>query len=401
MPALLERSTPRGCLVGALLLAGATGAIAQDLTVPKRYQSLYASLAQRIERFAAPLPRPVPEPPLLRAALLTSAACERAQNLASEARWRDVLTELDALRRIGAQAIVLDICDPLLTPAFADPRPLLERYANLANEVRQREMRLLVRHGSLPPGNGAVQGARYYQHMTPQRLFQERLEEAKSIVVAVQPDDLTLASRPQADAIGMRVSPREWRNHMQRSASALRSAFGDFAPPLGAGSGVWDDPGYVEAFAGIAGIAYIDLSFYPVTVGQEDLLERMLAWPRRIRGIDPQKRIVVSGAWLSKATAKEPWRNEPEPDALAREAFSFWSPLDVNFLRTLAQCARAEQIELLGVSRPRYFFAYLDFFDPQTYKANARLLEELAAQRAAGAMERGGLTDTGRAFGGL
>jgi len=56
---------------------------------------------------------------------------------------------------------------------------------------------------------------------------------------------------------------------------------------------------------------------------------------------------------------------------------------------------------LMAASRPRYFFAYLDFFDPATYRANARLLDELAAQRAASAMERAELTDTGRAFGGM
>jgi hypothetical protein len=55
----------------------------------------------------------------------------------------------------------------------------------------------------------------------------------------------------------------------------------------------------------------------------------------------------------------------------------------------------------MAASRPRYFFAYLDFFDPATYRANARLLDELAAQRAASAMERAELTDTGRAFGGM
>ena len=80
---------------------------------------------------------------------------------------------------------------------------------------------------------------------------------------------------------------------------------------------------------------------------------------------------------------------------------TYFSDARFKFLRALAHGARVKDIELVGVSRPRHLFAYLDFFDPTTFRASARLLDELATQRAALAMQQGGLTETGRAFGGL
>jgi hypothetical protein len=160
---------------------------------------------------------------------------------------------------------------------------------------------------------------------------------------------------------------------------------------------VWGDAAFVDAFASVPGLAYIDLRFYPLSAGGRGMLERVLAWPDRIRAIDPSKRIVLSQAWLSKATDREPASGTA--DVVARQAFGFWAPLDAKFLQSMAQAARAKDIELVGVAQPRHLFAYLDFFDPATFRANARLLDELATRRAEAAMQRGELTDTGRAFG--
>jgi len=382
--------------------APAHNAAAQNLSVPKKQAALYQALDAQLSAFEAALPPFIQEePPLLRAAPLTALRCEHAADLGNQARWQTALSQLDGLRRVGAQAVVLEICYPLLTPEFRDPHALLERYANFANEVRLRDLKLLVQHTSLPPLSGMAETGRYYRGMTRQRLMRERFEEAKSIVLALQPDYLTLVSDPRADSAGLALKPRDWRGYLERASTDLRRDLGDLVPPLGAGLGMWGETATLEAFAAVPGLAYIDLRFYPTTAGKEDLLERLVTWPQRIRTIDPGKRILLSEAWLYKGGAGEPFKGAADANALAREAFGFWSPLDVKFLRATAHAARASGVELLGVSRPQYFFAYLDFFDPATYRARALLLIELAAQRAAAATQRGELTDTGRAFGAM
>jgi hypothetical protein len=384
-------------LAGAL----ATPAAAQNLSVPKKHAALYQALDAQLNAFQARLPNLTPEPSLLRAAQLGALRCEHAADLGSLARWDAALRELEALRRAGAQALALEICYPLLSPEFRDPRPLLEQYANFANQVRLRDMQLLVQHDALPPLSGMAETGRYYRGMTRQRFMRERYEEAKSIVLALRPDYLTLVPEPRGAVAGVKLGVKDWRSYLRRATGDLKRDLGEAVPPLGAGLGLWDATATLESLAAVPGIDYIDLRFYPLAVGADDLLERLVTWPQRVRTIDPGKRIVLGGVWLYKGTASEPFKGVPNANVLAREAFGFWSPLDVKFLRAAAQAARASGVELITVSRPRYFFAYLDFFDPTTYRASARLLDELATQRAASAMERGELTDTGRAFGGM
>jgi hypothetical protein len=381
-------------------LTAALEARGQDFTLPKKYQSLYQDLDRQLAAFMRSLP-PAPAGRELRRAAPLALPCEAAVDLQRGRRWEAALQELDALRRVGTQVVVLEVCYPMLTPAFQDPRPLLEAFANLANQVRLREMALMVEHRVLPLTSASIQATRYYHGMKRTRFFSERLEEARSLVLALQPDYLTLIADPAAPAAGLRLTASQWRTHIASVTSRLQSDLGDLVPPLGAGSGVWGERPFIEAFAAVPGLAYIDLRFYPLEVSGRKLLDRVLEWPDRVRAIDPSKRVVLSQAWLSKAHANEPFRGSPDPTVVAREAFGFWAPLDAKFLRAMAQAARTREIELLGVSRPRHLFAYLDFFDPATFRLSARLLDELADQRAAAGMQQGRLTEPGRVFGAL
>ena len=297
--------------------------------MPKKHQALYDALNAQVAAFQHRLARVTREPPLLRGAPLAALGCEHAADLGNEARWQAAVHELDALRRAGVQAIALETVLPLLSPGFHEPQPLLERYANLANEVRLRDMKLLVQHKALPPTRAMAQSGRYYQRLSKQRFLRERYEEAKSIVLALQPDYLTLVSDPREDAAGLKLSPRDWRGYLQRASTDLRRELGDFVPPLGAGLGLWGETSTLETFASVPGLAYIDLRFYPARAGNEDLLDRLLAWPDRVRAIDPGKRIVLSEAWLYKSSPVESFKGTPELNIVAREAFGFWSPLDV------------------------------------------------------------------------
>jgi hypothetical protein len=389
------RTFAAAAFAAALALPG----VAQDTAVPKKYQSLYHALDAELARFARALPAVPAGREVRRAALLTSMRCDSGAELLSSARWDAAMLELDAFQRAGTHVVVLPVCYPLLTPAFQDPRPLLEQLANLANQVRLREMGLLVDHRVMPAGSAPMQATRYYQRMGRERFFKERGEEVKALAIALQPDYLTLISDPQAPVAGMKFSARDWRAHVRRLASQLPRELGDFAPALGAGVALWGDPAFVDAFAAVPGLAYIDLRFYPLAAGGQTMLERVLAWPDRIRMIDPSKRIVLSQVWLSKATDREPASGTA--DVVARQAFGFWAPLDAKFLQSMAHAARAKDIELVGVAQPRHLFAYLDFFDPATFRANARLLDELATRRAEAAMQRGELTVTGLAYGAL
>jgi len=387
-----------GATLGLALLCG--NAPAQDPQVPKQQRALYDALQGRVSAFRAALPRVPGDPPLLRGAPLRALSCATPGELSSPLRRAQAQREMDGLRHAGVQVVVLDVCHPLLTPAFHDPRPMLELLANVANDVRVRGLRLLLRHASLPPEQAVLQGRRHYAGMTKARFFHERAEEAKLLVLAVQPDYLTLVTDPRSQA-GLRLRPSDWRRHLDETATRLRSELADLVPPLGAGSSMAQSPTYVDAFAGVEGLDYIDLRFYRASSGQDALLERLIAWPRAVRARDPDKRVVLSEVWLAKASGDEAAPGPYSGASAARASFDYWSSLDAAFLRAVAQASRAGGIDVLAISRPDLLFAYLDFFDPTLFRARPRHVLEFAEQRAAAAREAGELSLTGRAFGAL
>jgi hypothetical protein len=388
-----------GLLVVLASLGWALEGFAQN--APKKYQSLYRELDTQLSEFHRRLPARSSGKAPIRAASLLGANCHRGEFILSDVQREATLRELDALKELGAEGIVLEICYPLLTPAFRDPQPFIEYYANLANEVHVRGMQLVVEHNSLLPAYASVDVRPYYGKLTKQRFARERFAELKAILLATNPDYLTLVSDPRTHTAGLNLTVSDWRSYVQRSVDTLSEQLGSFPTLLGAGSGLWDDFDYVQAFAEIRGLSYIDLHLYPLTAGGQSNLERLLAWPDRIRAIDPGKRIIVSELWLYKAGAEERFGSVAEPSVVARDVFSFWTPLDRKFLHIVGIAAREKGIELVAPYWSRYFFAYLDYNDPSTFKLRPSDLLNAASQRAYAAILKGQYTDTGLAFRGM
>jgi hypothetical protein len=367
-------------------------------SAPKRYQNIYRELESELSAFQRSLPPVSAGKAPIRAATLSSANCQRGEIMLSDIERDTALRELDALKSAGADGVVLQVCYPLLTPAFRDPQPFLDYYANLANAVRARDMKLLVEHVALLPAYASVDARPYYKKLTKQRFTKERFDELKTILLALQPDYLTLVSEPRTQSAGLQLTVKEWRSYVQRSIEALTQQLGSFPTLLGAGSGLWEDFAYVEAFAGIKGLGYIDLHLFPLAAGGQSNLKRLMEWPDRIRKIDLDKRIVVSEFWLYKSTAAEPFKLPLELNASARNVFGFWAPLDQKMLRVVGVAAREKGIELIAPFWSRYFFAYVDYNDPLTFRLNAKDLMGLGNQRAYEAIQRGQVTDTGLVF---
>ena len=123
--------------------------------------------------------------------------------------------------------------------------------------------------------------------------------------------------------------------------------------------------------------------------------------PDRIRAIDAGKLIVLSEFWLYKLGTDEKFKGTLDPNVVARDPFSFWAPLDQKLLRIVGRAVRSKNFELAAPFWSRYFFAYLDYSDPLTYRLNARQLFDLAGQRAYEAILNNRVTETGGAFRGM
>ncbi len=217
-------------------------------------------------------------------------------------------------------------------------------------------------------------------------------------MLALQPDYVTLVSEPSAQNAGLKLSVKDWRAYVSKSLDLLTQQLGSISTMLGAGCGLWDDFEVVQAFAGVTRLHYIDLHLYPLIAGGEKNLERLLSWPDRIRSIAADKSIVLSELWLYKLGASDKFKGNLDPAIMARDVFGFWAALDQKFLRIVGRAARAKNIDWIAPFWSRYFFAYLDYNDPLTFRLNTRQLVDLAAQRAYQAILNNQVTETGVAF---
>ncbi len=396
---------PIGLLLYLATLAPARAADADPptpATVPQEYRALYAELATRLNGFEARLGDPEPRKIALATNLLT--ANSHAGPALLRPDWqRYNLLYLDRLQALGLNAVAVTISYPLLTPAFGDPAPYLRFYETLAIEVRRRGMKLLVEHNVLLPGYTLVPVQPYYAQLDFKRFTRERYAEVLRIVQHVRPDYLSLVLEPQTHgiALGKRLGLNDWTRYVRNMITNLAKDVPQHKTLLGAGCGSWEDPAYISRFARIKGLDYVDIHLYPLSNGYTDYLQRALDWADEVKRLDARKRLIISEAWLFKAAARELGGNPTDPRMFARDVYSFWEPLDTQYMRVLGKLARAKGFELISPFWSRYFFSYLPYGEAAQQALAPHALMKQANQAAFAALLANRTTETGRAYGGI
>ena len=367
--------------------------------VPPEYRALYAELHARLSSFLRGLPATGTARSQRAASLLTVNA-HVGEKLFSDAWQRTHLLYLDRLKALGADAIVLAVSYPILTPAFSDAQAHLDFYVEMAREIRRRNMKVVVKHNTLLPGFTALPVGRYYRGIDAARFGKERYIEAAHIVDALKPDYLSLVGEPGTHngATGLDLSVAQWVSYVQAVVERLPRDVPNHRTLLGAGAGTWESARYFEGYARIRALDYVDLHIYPLSNGFRDYLQTASIWTRRVRSVDPSKRVIIGETWLYKAGSRELAGTAVNKTIFARDAFGFWEPLDVKFLHVIDALASFEGIELYAPFWTRYFFAYLDVSSPELAGKRPDEIMQLANRAAFAAMAAGRTTATGRAF---
>jgi hypothetical protein len=138
-------------------------------------------------------------------------------------------------------------------------------------------------------------------------------------------------------------------------------------------------------------IDFIDFHIYPVNDPQlADKLEDLSK-----RAAEKGKKVVVGEAWLYKTSGREDLGGPVAmgETVFARDAYSFWQPLDCKFVDTLMALASQNHWEYVSFFWSRYFFSYVDFGKTTMKPQDAYALEE---QNATLNIYKGVLTETGR-----
>jgi hypothetical protein len=108
------------------------------------------------------------------------------------------------------------------------------------------------------------------------------------------------------------------------------------------------------------------------------------------------KAVSIGEAWLYKVSRRELGKITPVR-AFARDVYSFWQPLDKQFLEIIVNLSRQVNAEFCSFFWMKYFYAYLDY----SVKTNNLHPQQLitAADAAAGRnILSNTLNETGKTF---
>jgi hypothetical protein len=337
---------------------------AQPAPVPAAYYDLYTELARQVDAFDQTLDaewdgRPAP---VLFSAEFFPANSNRNARLIESLHVGFQLA-LDRFEELGVKAVTFNISYPLLHSSFhrslAERAEFIEVYRRLASEVRARRLKLIVKSHAMLADDPAV--AAFYAGLRSYDEYRRgRMEVVYTIASELRPDFISVQSEPDTEALvtGQPVDSPEASLDLVRSLVTAARLAGSGAA-IGAGIGTWqrEHDTYVTNLLTRAGIDYLDLHVYPIGAG---FLDRILGISDRARlaGIP----VAVSDAWLLKVREQElPFAPLMLSEITARDAFSFWAPLDERFLTVMTKLAHSRRFLFLSPFWSNYFFAYLDY----------------------------------------
>ena len=304
----------------------------------------------------------------------------RGEALLNADAYTAIALQLSRLQELGVRGVTVSIHEDVLgrSPRAAE---YLALYGRLATDVKGRGLTLVV--------ESAASLVADYTTLTFDAYRQSRRTAIERILTAMQPDYLIIGSEPTTEAaltsFAELSTPAGYRDLLAYLLSGLQRG----TTLVGAGTGTWEDRTYIENYFVQLDLDVIGLHVYPV--GQ-DYLQRIggLAEVARRYG----KRALMGEAWLYKATDAELLIQLPASQIYARDVFSFWEPLDQQFLKKIVQAARAQQMDYVSAFWAQYFFAYLEY-NATTAGLTPAQLNTLEGRAALQAMLQDSFTPTG------
>ncbi len=323
---------------------------------------------------------------------LDAANGNRGPALLTAAGQQKLNDQIAAFAAMGADVLKIDITYPLLTQAYHNfeghtqtAQDFINYYASVASAGRAAGMKIAVEHGTLFTGYTVWDPAAYFADMKTAGPSQVRIDyavqkaaEAVAIAQAMAPDYFALIDEVETQntlfgPVGGTVlyGPSGWASYVQYAIGQVQSAAPAFGGKFGAGSATWEDRSYALAFAGVSALDYVDLHVYPLTNGVADYMLNVASWADDIRAVDSTKAVSVGECWLYKASVSELSGGIANVSVFARDLYSFWQPLDIQFLEILYKLANYKELLFVVPYWSQYHFAYADYDDPNVPATDA------------------------------
>jgi hypothetical protein len=388
----IERATihrMRTAVPAVLFLFSATLA-AQPANVPAEYRGMVVQIEKTLRALDRRVPK-VSGPPPIYAAELLPANGNRGEQLLEPKTIEGVKIWLDRFQQLRIQGVVFAVPYPLLMHSYPRSAEYISFFREVVKEARKRQMTVEI-ESAVIFANSPFSPVRWdYSKITVERLMGERHEMIATIVRELAPDYLDLGAEPDTEArlTGLRELNDPLR-YAQFVGGIIRGIHRG-RTKIGAGFGTWSKPEFVRRQTELP-LDFISLHIYPIST---QTLANAIEGCRIAR--QHGKEILIDEAWLYKMRPGEVSDIASNAKVFARDAFSFWAPLDQRFLRFISDFARAERVRLISPFWSTFFFAYLDYDSRLAQLPYPELVKELNTI-AARAVIDGRFSDTGKFY---
>ncbi len=346
------------------LMIGSTAHAQSEEPIPPDYQPLYDTLSAQLdsaEAFVNAQTTTAATTPIFGAELLPANG-NRGEALLDQTTLPTTRETLDQLQAIGVGGVTLDVKFPLLLDDYPRSAEYLDFYRQVAAEIRNRGLKLLIESG--PAFGGTIFSPIDYDYsgMTARQYFQRRADMLVTIASELQPDYLAIGTEVGTEAMltGMRFRVEDYTAFVHRTARRIRESNPNVQ--IGSGIGVWENSEYLVSLLDDSALDYIGLHIYPLAARNRDLIQVTFDLANRIKAAG--KQVIIGEAWLYKAAPADLTSlGNDFTEIYSRDVYSFWSPLDVRFIRLLAQMARIQGYEYVSLFWSTYFFGYVSYAD--------------------------------------
>lgn len=361
-------------------------------STPSAYASLYGQLKSQLDANAATLAaQPQTNFSTVYGAALSVANSNRGTALLASNAMQGVNLMLDQFKKLGIQGVTVQIAYPIYTPSFPNYSGYVSYYKQVAQAVRAHGMKLSVESGPAFPAPYSTLGVSY-KGLTMDSYISGKHAMVQSIINDLHPDWLAIGSEPDNDAslLGLSAlnSPQGYVTYINGILNGLDRG----NTKVFAGIGTWGNIDFVKSFVTNTSLDGIDLHIYPIS--SQDLQTALTAASLAHQA---GKQVTVAEAWLFKAGSGDSAGIATDSNIFKRDVYSFWAPLDQEFLANLVTFANVAQVSYISPFWTSYFFSYVNY-TPSVDAESYQQLSTLGATQAVQNLMNGTFTSTGNYY---
>ncbi len=314
---------------------------------------------------------------------LLAANGNRGEQLLQPSTMESVRVSLDRYQELGATGVTVAAKYPLLASWFPRHEEYAQFYRQVADEVHRRGLKLFVDVSPLFTGTVFSSVTIDPSHLNLTDFTADETAITQQAIELMHPDWLVIIDEPDTAATLTGIGELGQIGPFTQFVNSVVDKVDHGDTELVAGAGTWMPASFLETLASQAHVDVLGLHIYPVSPG---IIDTTVAAVDAAHATD--KTVLLDEAWLYKANADEAGGPAMASTIFQRDAYSFWQPLDGEFVDLIGRVAKSQGMTYVALFWAGLLFSYLDWtpaLDAASYQTvNRQLTQAQAAALVAG-----------------